>query len=98
MAGKLDSCAQLGCFLGYDLESKVFHIYWPTKQSVMVEQNVIFNDGDVTVDAPTVIPGDSAEGEKEKVIQMPENNTKCTKEHPIENTPSKPRLENNTNS
>ena len=40
-ARKLDSRAQLGHFVGYDLESKGFHIYWPTKWSVMAEQNVV---------------------------------------------------------
>ena len=36
-AGKLDSRAQLGRFVGYDSESKGFRIYWPNKRSVTVE-------------------------------------------------------------
>ena len=51
----------------------------------------------MTVDATAVIAGDSSEGEKEKIIQNPENNTKCTEEDPIKNTSSEPHLENNTN-
>jgi len=30
-AGKLDSRAQLGQFVGYNSESKGFRIYWPNK-------------------------------------------------------------------
>lgn len=30
-AGKLDAHAQLGRFVGYDLESKEYRIYWPNK-------------------------------------------------------------------
>jgi hypothetical protein len=45
---------------------------------------VIFNDGDVTADVTTVIPGDLSEGEKEKIIQVPKNNTT----HSNENTPN----------
>ena len=46
-AGKLDARAKVGCFVGYDLESKGFRIYWPGKISVSVERNVIFNENDV---------------------------------------------------
>ena len=81
--------------MGYDSESKGFHIYWPTKRSVTVKRNVVFNDGDVTGDATAVIPGNLSEGEKEKIIQNPENNT--TEDDPIKNTSSEPHLENNTN-
>ena len=30
-AGKLDSCAKVGRFVGYDQESKGYWIYWPQK-------------------------------------------------------------------
>ena len=36
-AGKLDACARLGCFVGYDSESKAYRIYWPGKRSISVE-------------------------------------------------------------
>ena len=52
----------------------------------------------MTADATAVIAGDSSEGEKEKIIQNPKNTTKCTEDDPIENTSSKPHLENNTDS
>jgi len=36
-AGKLDAQAQLGHFVGYDSGYKGYQIYWPAKQSIMVE-------------------------------------------------------------
>ena len=83
-AGKLDARAQLGRFVGYDSESKGYRIYWPSKRSVSVERNVVFNDGDVTVDATAVIPGDLSEGEKDKIIQVPENNTNQIDENAVD--------------
>lgn len=70
-AGKLDSCAQVGRFVGYDSESKGYQIYWPHKCSVTVEQNVIFNEDDILIKTDTiVISGNTlAEGEIDKVIQ-----------------------------
>ena len=73
-AGKLDARAQVGCFVGYDAESKGYRIYWPGKHSITVKRNVVFNENDThTVENFTVIPGDvSTEGEKDernKVIQ-----------------------------
>ena len=50
------------------------------------------------MDATAVILSDLSEGEKEKIIQNPENTTKCTRDDPIKNTSSEPHLENNTNS
>ena len=74
-AGKLDACAQVGRFVGYDSESKGYHIYWPHKQSVTVECNVVFNEDDVlTTNDVAIIPGDAlAEGERDKIIQNPTN-------------------------
>src|ERR1700723_2021072 len=74
-AGKPDAGVQLGHFVGYDSESKGYRIYWPTKWSVSVERNVVFNDADINTDTTTVIPGELSEGEKEKIIQIPENNS-----------------------
>ena len=64
-AGKLDACTQLEQFVGYDLESKGFHIYWPAKCLVTVKRKVIFNDSDV-VDTIAVIHGDLSEGRRRK--------------------------------
>ena len=74
-AGKLDARAWIGCFVGYDSKSKGFWIYWPTKQKISVERNVVFNKDDVlTKDKIVAIPGDVlAEGERDKVIQNPKN-------------------------
>ena len=54
-AGKLDARAQLGCFVGYDLESKGYRIYWPGKRSVTVERNVMFNENDIRTGDGTVL-------------------------------------------
>jgi hypothetical protein len=75
--GKLDACAQLGHFVGYYSKSKGYQIYWPTKRSISVEWNVVFNDANINVDMTTIIPGELSEGEKEKIIQIPENNSEC---------------------
>jgi hypothetical protein len=73
-AGKLDARAQLGRFVGYDSESKGYRIYWPAKRTVSVERNVVFNQNDVRVsDASVTFSGTQSEGEKDKVIQYPEN-------------------------
>ena len=75
-AGKLDAHAQQGHFVGYDFESKGFRIYWPTKRSITVERNVVFNGNDVQEkENSTVMVGVQSEGEKDKVIQHPENIT-----------------------
>ena len=67
--GKLDACACVGQFVGYDSESKGYHIYLPDKKSVMVKWNIVFNKNHTTLEDTnlTVL----AEGEKEKVIQAP---------------------------
>ena len=69
-AGKLDARATKGCFVGYNSESKGYHIYWPKKRSVTVERNVVFNPEDVdSSDEIAVIPGEAqSEGEINKVI------------------------------
>ena len=36
-AGKLDTHAKVGCFVGYDSESKGYRIYWPGKRLVSVK-------------------------------------------------------------
>lgn len=76
-AGKLDARAQVGRFVGYDFKSKGYRIYWPNKHSISVERNVVFNENDVLTNNDTVvIPGDIlAEGERDKIIQNPENAT-----------------------
>jgi len=71
-AGKLDSRARVGRFVGYDTESKGFRIYFPERRTVSIERNVVFNKDDVTV----VIPGEQSEGEKDKVIQLSDTTTK----------------------
>ena len=72
-AGKLDLKACIGRFVSYDSESKGYRIYWPKQKSISVEQNVVFNMNDVTLEEDNVpIPMDAlAEGERDKVIQSP---------------------------
>ena len=69
----------IGHFVGYDIKSKGYWIYWPTKRSITVERNVVINQNDVhTTENLTIILGDAlAEGERDKyiqsIIQNPEN-------------------------
>jgi hypothetical protein len=80
-AGKLDSRAQQGRFVGYDSESKGYRIYWPTKRSVTVERNVVFNEKDVlATESTTISLGVQSEGERDKVIQYPENSSEKPEE------------------
>jgi hypothetical protein len=74
-AGKLDACAQKGRFVGYDSESKGYHIYWPEKRSVSVERNVVFNPDDLLTEGDSVVVRDDIlnEGESDKVIQNQTN-------------------------
>ena len=80
-------------FVGYDSESKGFHIYWPNKQSVTVKCDVIFNQEDVlTKSNHIIVPGDVlSEGERDKLIQHCKNTTKTDDEHPDQQI--KPNLE-----
>jgi hypothetical protein len=70
-AGKLNPHAQKGHFIGYDSESKGFHIYWPEKWTISIEQNVVFNPNDLLMEDDLVIIEDKIlnEGEKGKVIR-----------------------------
>ena len=81
-AGKLDARAQIGRFIGYDAESQGYRIYWPGKQSITVEINVVFNENDThTSENFTINSGDmSDEGERDKIIQQPTNNVENVEE------------------
>ena len=99
-AGKLDARAQLGRFLGYDTESKGYRIYWPGKRSVTVERNVVFNEKDIrTADGTaTFSSGALSEGEREKIIQYPENVTQNQeKDHIDEEDAEKQKSTDETN-
>ena len=49
----------VGHFVGYDIESKGYRIYWPTKRTISVERNVVINKNDVTsADNITLDSGD----------------------------------------
>jgi Reverse transcriptase (RNA-dependent DNA polymerase)/gag-polypeptide of LTR copia-type/GAG-pre-integrase domain len=87
-AGKLDARAQKGRFVGYDSESKGYRIYWPSKKSVSVERNVVFNPDDAnSTDDVAIIYGEAqSEGEKQKVIQASPNGTDDVKEPENETT------------
>ena len=81
-AGKLDTRAKKGRFVGYDSESKGYRIYWPEKRSITVERNMVFNHDDVpSSDDMAIIPGVAqSKGENDKVIQLPANNAADIKE------------------
>lgn len=110
-AGKLDARAQLGQFIGYDHESKGYRIYWPTKRSVTVEQNIIFNENDIFYnDSNGVVLGDALnEGETNKIIQHIQTHQPLTSptrpptpvsgqaDQPLELQPSKPTSELDNN-
>ena len=83
-AGKLDACAKLRWFMGYNSKSKGFCIYWPNKWSVTVKCDVIFNQEDIlTKSDHVIIPSDVlSEREKDKVIQHPEKTTKTNVKQP----------------
>jgi hypothetical protein len=83
-AGKLDAWARLSRFVGYDSESKGFRIYWPSKRSVTVKRNVVFNEKDVQITNETISIKELSEGEKEieKVIQSPVENSEKVENDP----------------
>ena len=99
-AGKLDARAQVGHFVGYDTESKGYRIYWPGKRSITVERNVVFNKKDVQAADGTVTfsSGVQSKGEKEKVIQYPENVTQNhEKDPPNDELPEKQKSDDEIN-
>ena len=58
------------------MESKGYWIYWPQKQTITVERNVIFNESNVTANNNIYITAGNAvdEGERDKVLQPPASN------------------------
>ena len=64
--------------MGYDSESKGYRIYWPRKESLSVERNVVFNQDDTnSSDNIAIIHGKVlSEGEKDKIIQSTLNTSK----------------------
>ena len=67
----------MGCFIGYNSKSKGYRIFWPSKRSITVKRNVVFNGNDVLSkeSGDTITIGVQSEGEQNKVIQHPENFT-----------------------
>jgi hypothetical protein len=99
-AGKLDPRAQVGRFVGYDAESKGFRIYWPGKWSITIERNVVFNEKDVhTTDTTvTISSGVQSEGERDKVIQHPENVAQNQEKEPVDDKqPDNQKSDDETN-
>ena len=99
-AGKIDVQAQVGRFVGYDMESKGYRIYWPGKRSITVKCNVVFNEKDIhTTDGSVTFSSRvQSEGEKEKVIQHPENATQDQEKDPVnDEQPEKQESEDEIN-
>ena len=72
-AGKLDACAKVSHFIGYDLESKGYHIYWPQKCTITIECNIMFNECNMITNDNVHIHADDVldKGERDKVLQPP---------------------------
>ena len=79
-AGKLNARAKVGLFVGYDSESKGYRIYWPQKRSIMIEQNVVFNQDNIPNFNDSAVIQDEAqsEGKRQKITQAPLNNAEET--------------------
>jgi hypothetical protein len=71
-AGKLDPRAKEAVFVGVDVESKGYWVYWPSKHRVSVKRNVTFMPGEVVV-VPDVL--DKGESNSQTVN---ENANACT--------------------
>ena len=83
-AGKLDAHAKIGQFIGYNLECKGYRIYWPQKQSITIEHNVVFNESNVTTNDNIHITAGNAvdEGERDKILQPPASNANAPNSTP----------------
>jgi len=46
-AGKLDSRAAEGRFVGYNEEVKGYHVYWTAQHSVSIDKNAVLEPGDI---------------------------------------------------
>ena len=92
-AGKLDLCVLAGHFVGYDIKSKGYRIYWPTKRTISVERNVVINDDDViSTDNITFDSGDIlVEGERDQ--STPKNPDTLDDLHTLEENGSQHKQE-----
>jgi hypothetical protein len=83
-AGKLDSHAEPRYFVGFDNDSASYRIYFPDKQVVKAEGEVVFNINQIG--NTVMIPGEVlSEGEKQKLIQDRPKKAKV-KEHTNDHT------------
>jgi hypothetical protein len=88
-AGKLESKAEEGLFVGIDSESKGYRIYWPGKNRVSVERDVYFNENEAL--EPEEV---QMEGEYEiftnSDLPQPSNTSQIVPEPspPVENMPN----------
>ena len=58
-AGKLESRAEMGHFVGIDTESKGYRIYWPGKNKVTIERDVYFNEDEALMPEEVLIEGEN---------------------------------------
>ncbi len=83
-AGKLNSQVEVGRFVGFDLESKGYRVYWPEKRSVSVEREVVFGPHE-----PGVIVDCSSRGRPRVMRRLPCQLMSCSRTHrqtPLTNT------------
>ena len=58
-AGKLESRAEVGRFMGIDTESKGYRIYWPGKNEVTIKRDVYFNEDEALMPDEVLIEGEN---------------------------------------
>ena len=75
-AGKLDSRARVGRFVGYDSKSKGYRIYWPKARKVLIER-------DIYMDKQRVFELETVQIEGENADKLPDQANPAPQPNPI---------------